>query len=968
MDARCWKIATPLLAAACAGVLAALSGCSGGSAGSSVVPNGNTQIVFAKRNATALGNPTDPDTFSPGGDLMLMDLASPSAGTVNLTIGYTMGQGDVMDPEVSYDGQRVLFSMRGPNDATFHIFEADLSTRTMHRIIPDDTVANAGDDLAPAYLADGRIVFISTRQETSSKMMAAANTQPYTYLDEYERRQSTVLHVMNADGSNIHQISFNQSHDRNPTVLLTGEVMFARWDHLGGRNHFPIFTVNPDGTNLFVRYGAFSPGNSFLQPREMPSGKIMTSLMPLSGTHLGGALMGVDVQNFSENDQPASPSITGNGQNQLTLDSVNFDMKVGLAPYGRYTTPYPLWDGTNRALVSWSPSRPTTTTDLTTGKTVPTEGTPLYGVYMFDLDQKTLSPIAIPADGWAYVDPIAVAPRPAPNTIPDKTLDQNLATQGLGLLNIKSVYDTDFLDIMGRSQLAADETIPQTTPPAGDLRSSVADIAKIKDPQQTTAAQRAPRFLRVSRAVPTPMGLTRQTLGETEFEMEQVVGYTEIEPDGSARLLVPANTPLGLAVVDANGMAFQTHTNWLQVRAGETRTCDGCHSPRRGTALNVTPIAGNHPNTLMTAQPGESMAETRTRLDPSHLVPKQDMSYTDVWTDPVKAGRPADAPLSITYAGLTTTTPPAAVANYPVASITYNGATTATPAGAVQNFPDTVAPLFTANRGQNTCTNCHNNNITGDVHSAGIDLRDVPSGSGRVTSYESLTLGAVQFDANGLPTITIDDDGAVMIQRADPLVRTGGSGDSSRHSRLFEKMLEKQLLSGTTLPSATVSHKGMLNASELRVLSEWADLGATYYNDPFNVAAGAYRSLDKIRGVTGLSQTQFNSAVHPILMNRCAGCHQPFGGNGSSANPANAGFKPNQFVLTGDPMGDYTVTVTMVTDVCTPAQNPLLLRPTSNGSGLYTHPQVGTPAAPVLSTTDADYTTILNWIATGTCS
>ena len=104
-----------------------------------------------------------------------------------------------------------------------------------------------------------------------------------------------------------------------------------------------------------------------------------------------------------------------------------------------------------------------------------------------------------------------------------------------------------------------------------------------------------------------------ETIGESDFEMQRIVGYANIEPDGSLRIEVPADTPLGLQVLDGQGRAFQAHTNWLQVRPGETRTCNGCHSPRRGSAINSTPIAGAHVNTLLVAESGESMAETRTR-------------------------------------------------------------------------------------------------------------------------------------------------------------------------------------------------------------------------------------------------------------------------------------------------------------------------------------------------------------------
>lgn len=935
-----------VLAALATLCLALIAAC-GSNGDSATKVSSQAAVVFAMRSNTTSGNPTTSVTFAPGGDLMMADLSSPSAPITNLTSDYTQGKGDVSDPEVSYDGKRVLFSMRGPNDRSWNIFEMDLATRALHRIVADDSTANAGDDVDPAYLPDGRIVFTSNRQQRSRELIAAQNTQPYPYLDEYDRERSTVLHVMNADGSNIHQISFNQSHDRNPTVLLDGQILFARWDHVGARNHFPLFTTDPDGTNIFVRYGAFSPGNSFLNPREMPNGRVLTSLMPLSGTHEGGALVSIDVKNFSENNQPAAAGISGEGQKQVTLDSINFETRRDLAPFGRYTTPYPLWDGTNRALVSWSPSRPVASTDPITGAPTMIEGLPRYGVYVFDLDLQTLRPVAIPPEGWNYVDPIAVAPRPVPNTIPDRTLDPTLAAAGMGVLNVKSVYDTDFLNIMGDSVLAPGEKIPEIAAPANDTRTQVPDLETLKNPALTTAAQRPARFLRVVRAVPTPSGLSREAIGETDLEMQQIVGYTEIEPDGSVRLEVPADTPLAISVVDSNGMAFQTHTNWLQVRPGETRTCDGCHSPRRGSALNVTPIAGNHPNTLMAAESGESMAETRTRITPNQLLMKADMRYTDVWTDPAAAGRAPDPALDITYAGLTTPAP-------------VNGRI---------NFPEHIAPMLVADRGANTCTNCHNNDTTDDPVSVGLDLRSTVAGTGRLASYEALTVGPVLLDpVTGLPQVTQRDDGEIELARADAIVASGGSHNSSRTSPLFETLLEKQLNSDKPLPAITVDHRGMMNASELRLLAEWADLGGQYYNDPFKVSSpDEFRSLDKLRGVSGLSEDIFAQSVHPILMARCAGCHQAFGGNGTVGNPVNPEFRSNMFVLTGDLEGDFNVTLTTISDVCTPPLNPLLQRPTSDGSGPFPHPQIGNPAHPVLATTDADYTTILNWIATGKC-
>jgi hypothetical protein len=87
---------------------------------------------------------------------------------------------------------------------------------------------------------------------------------------------------MNADGSGIHQISFNQSHDLDPSVMDDGRIMFSRWDHAGGNNELNLYAVRPDGTQLELLYGAQSHATGtngsdieFLDPRPADNGKII---------------------------------------------------------------------------------------------------------------------------------------------------------------------------------------------------------------------------------------------------------------------------------------------------------------------------------------------------------------------------------------------------------------------------------------------------------------------------------------------------------------------------------------------------------------------------------------------------------------------------------------------------------------------------------------------------------------------
>ena len=495
--------------------------------------------------------------------------------------------------------------------------------------------------------------------------------------------------------------------------------------------------------------------------------------------------------------------------------------------------------------------------------------------------------------------------------------------------------------------------MPMTAPPAGDSRAQVADIAMLKDPALITAAERPARFLRVSKAVPMPRGVSREAIGETMFEMQQVVGYTEVEPDGSVRMQVPADTPLAISVVDADGRAFQTHTNWLQVRPGETRTCNGCHSPRRGSALNATPIAGFHANVTMSAEAGESMAETRTRLDPSALALDADMIYQDVWTDMAAAGRVPDADLTIDYSGLAT----------------------AVPVNGIINYPDHIQPLWILDRGVNTCTACHASNDPVDPLSAGLDLQDTLAGTGRVFSYEELLVGDPVIDPDtGRAVVQMNNDGELEIVREPALVITGNSARSSRTSGLVQKLFEQQLRAPQTLSVATVDHSGMLNASELRLIAEWIDLGGQYFNDPFDDANNdGFRALSELRGgVSGLDEGVFSQSIQPLLMQECSGCHRPGGaGGGETPDP---GLVPNRFVLTGSAEGDFSVTAGMVNNSCQPELSMLLLRPVNSPDDMPAHPLVDDPAVvddpadpaaddvPVWAATEPGYQSVYDWV------
>ena len=59
-----------------------------------------------------------------------------------------------------------------------------------------------------------------------------------------------------------------------------------------------------------------------------------------------------------------------------------------------------------------------------------------------------------------------------------------------------------------------------------------------------------------------------------------VLGTVPVEPDGSARFLVPAQKPILFQALDQNGFAYQTMRSITYLQPGETNSCLGCHEHR----------------------------------------------------------------------------------------------------------------------------------------------------------------------------------------------------------------------------------------------------------------------------------------------------------------------------------------------------------------------------------------------------
>jgi hypothetical protein len=236
-------------------------------------------IVFAAR---AL-NPTDghwyanfgyyshdPDrkAYAEGTKLYRLDLR-----TRQLTALLADVRGGVRDPQVSYDGKKVLFSYRPSGTENYHLYEMDLvaGATSGGTLKLKQLTSGPFDDIEATYLPDGGIVFVSSRCKRWVNCWLT---------------QVAVLHRCDADGSNIRALSSNNEHDNTPWPLPDGRVLYTRWEYVDrSQVHFHhLWAMNPDGTSQMTWFGNLHPGITMIDAKPIPdTDKIVASFSPGHG-------------------------------------------------------------------------------------------------------------------------------------------------------------------------------------------------------------------------------------------------------------------------------------------------------------------------------------------------------------------------------------------------------------------------------------------------------------------------------------------------------------------------------------------------------------------------------------------------------------------------------------------------------------------------------------------------------------
>ena len=204
--------------------------------------------------------------FQAGGGLFAYTVGQPDPKQI-----FASPEGQILDADVSYDGQEILFSLRRGEKETYHVYSIRADGTGLRQL-----TEGRCHNYNACWLPDGGIALLSTRSTRFA----------YCWISPVG-----LLHRMDHDGSNVRRLSANIVNDFTPAVMEDGRILYSRWEYVD-KPAIPIqslWTINPDGTGLTGFYGnrVLSPA-TFMYGQAIPgTGRTLCILTAHNGPPAG---------------------------------------------------------------------------------------------------------------------------------------------------------------------------------------------------------------------------------------------------------------------------------------------------------------------------------------------------------------------------------------------------------------------------------------------------------------------------------------------------------------------------------------------------------------------------------------------------------------------------------------------------------------------------------------------------------
>lgn len=517
----------------------ALSACSTNQSSAPALPADVQAIVFLQRvPQTSTGNVFDYTSFQPGGRIVKLEPPSPDGKLTVLTSDPMWDGADFMSWDLSFDAKQIAFSARTSDSTRYHLYTMSLDGTSSTPPTVTQVTEGDNDYVYPIYLPGQRLMF------TTNKNVEADTPQ---FEDEYERAITAQIGTINLDGSNEVLGPRNVSHRVAPALLPDGHILYTEWRHMGPVNDGHLRLMNSDMTTVREAFGseagAVGGTNSYLRGRfvaQTPTGvQVVAVGTSRDRTLQAGKLLLINL---------AKSEATSSFADMTPL--VPGDRSRSFSGVGRYYDAEAVGAVAARTfLVSWADGP-------VQSEVVATAGNANFGLYVFEFDPNAATATATSTatsggvrhplyDDPAYWD---VQARPVRSRAEPPVTSSPIEGDGF-VVSALNVYDTSLPD--------------QVNIPAG----AAVKVRLIEG----FSGEEGPRLF-----------------GTTEFDGQSLYGEVPVAPDGSFSARVPANVPVHQQVIDKFGIALADEPIWISGRAGESRTCGGCHEDR-AKSPTVTP-------------------------------------------------------------------------------------------------------------------------------------------------------------------------------------------------------------------------------------------------------------------------------------------------------------------------------------------------------------------------------------------
>lgn len=602
----------------------------------------NYDIVYIRAPRYGDDTPTnwqevfDPIRLEPGADLVLLH---PDGTEEVLVPG---GNGSIVDPTVSFDGQWVYYAQyydlrrsainfsvryRGAPKLGADIFKIHVATREIVQLTfgewtPNTGVADWSSDpttpvpkgtaapglhpfnLGPCPLPGGRIMFTSSRNNfLPTKDNSFPNLQ---------------LFVMDDNGQNVELVGhFNLGSALHPTVLTDGRVMFSSYESQGLRSaiRWSLWSIWPDGRKWRPLMSALGGGNggAFHFHTQLSNGDIaVVEYYNLSNNGFGTLLAfpssaPTTVPPFGSPDERLNPLIQYGQQFR----------RYRFSPYGLYTLT-PFAHGADRASEFDD-------NDTRVGKVTHPSGAPDNDVLLVwspgpanDLGRPTNRPFY---DGGIYLLRGGVPAAQPSQFVFIKNDPRYNEQQPRALVPYKDIHGIDEpvtlpwlpndgteyppqlpkgtpFGLVGTSSFYKRNTTPgdglelfNSPNRTSNWHSQGADAGKYDNSQIYAVRILAmePLSIRKASSRSANSGFFNHAderlriLGEIPLRKFDSSGKPILDvdgnPDTSFVAKIPADVPFTFQTIDKDGLVLNMAQTWHQVRPGEARVdCGGCHA------------------------------------------------------------------------------------------------------------------------------------------------------------------------------------------------------------------------------------------------------------------------------------------------------------------------------------------------------------------------------------------------------